>query len=273
MADDQTFHDSIEGYCGRLSYGPGDVVDLHVSTEAAAYDVLVERSGIELERVWSASQVAGVYTAVPSDADSEGCGWMTSIEIPVDDAWRSGFYLITLTGHDVDPERATAHAGFVLRAGKESTNQTLWVLPTNTWNAYNTWGGRSLYTGGSKVSFARPFGRGILWRPEVERDDRKARPVRWGEEPDADGLIFQSYRTANAYPSAIGSTGWFTHGRRFAQWAERAATDSTTPPRRTSTTIRRCWTGTDSCSASATMSTGRRANDKRSRNTSSVADI
>jgi hypothetical protein len=95
------------------------------------------------------------------------------------------------------------------------------VLDTNTWHAYNTWGGRSLYTGGHTVSHARPFGRGMLWRPEVDRDDRKARPVRWGEEPDVDGSIFQRYRTEHAYPAAIGSTGWFTHARRFVEWAER----------------------------------------------------
>ncbi len=115
----------------------------------------------------------------------------------------------------------------VRRAGPGATGgaagaRALLVLATNTWNAYNTWGGRSLYTGGKQVSFGRPFGRGMLCRPEVERDDRKARPVRWGEEPDVDGLIFQRYRTEHAYPSAIGSAGWFTHERRFVEWAEGA---------------------------------------------------
>jgi hypothetical protein len=62
----------------------------------------------------------------------------------------------------------------------------------------------------------------MLWRPEVDRDDRKARPVRWREEPDVDGSIFQRYRTEHAYPAAIGSAGWFTHARRFVEWAEGA---------------------------------------------------
>ena len=96
----------------------------------------------------------------------------------------------------------------------------LYVLPTNTWNAYNTWGGQSLYTGGSVVSFHRPFARGMLCRPDGGRDDRKARPTRFGEASDFDGRIFQQYRTDNNYPSAIGSTGWFTYGRRFVEWAE-----------------------------------------------------
>ena len=143
----------------------------------------------------------------------------------IDPAWTSGFYLVTLTAHGVADDRSVAHACFVLRSPEsvKDRRRTLYVLPVNTWHAYNTWGGKSLYTGGSEVSFARPFCRGMLSRPSIdgdERDDRKSRPVRFREEPDADGLIFQRYRTEHNYPSAIGSTGWFTHGRRFVEWAE-----------------------------------------------------
>ena len=41
-ADDQTFHDVIEAYCGALSYALGETATVHVSTHAAAYDVVVE---------------------------------------------------------------------------------------------------------------------------------------------------------------------------------------------------------------------------------------
>ena len=40
-ADDQTFHDDIEGYAGRLSYRPGETVTLHVSTRRERFDVVV----------------------------------------------------------------------------------------------------------------------------------------------------------------------------------------------------------------------------------------
>ncbi|MEP4651536.1 MAG: N,N-dimethylformamidase beta subunit family domain-containing protein, partial [Ilumatobacter sp.] len=222
--DDQTFHDAIEGYCAQQSYRAGETVRVHVSTHAPTFDVRVERWGAEREEVWSTSAVEGVFHPPPVDADSDGCGWPAAVELVVDPAWRSGFHLVTLTAHGVPDDRSVAHACFVVRGPElvEDRRSILYVLPTNTWNAYNTWGGRSLYTGGSKVSFARPFGRGMLSRPEVERDDRKARPVRFRETPDVDGEIFQRYRTEHHYPSAIGSTGWFTHGRRFVEWAEGA---------------------------------------------------
>jgi hypothetical protein len=222
MDDDQTFHDEIEGYCAQLSVAPGEPVPLHVSTRCERFDVVVERWGATRDEVWRASGQPGHFTPPPDDADSYGCRWPSSLEIPVGENWRSGFYLVTLTARDAPEGRDVAHAGFVVRGPATSERRAIWVLDTNTWNAYNTWGGKSLYTGGHRVSFGRPFARGMLCRPEVDRDDRKARPRRWGEEYDVDGEIFQAYRTEHDYPSAIGSAGWFTHGRRFAQWAETA---------------------------------------------------
>ena len=219
-ADDQTFHDVIEAYCGALSYAPGETATVHVSTHAAAYDVVVERWGGERTIAWAANTVPGTFHEPPADADANGCGWPTAIEIPIDESWRSGFHLITLRAHDGPDGRRVAHTGFVVRAGAQRERAVL-VLATNTWNAYNTWGGKSLYTGGHQVSFRRPWARGMLDRPEVERDDRKSRPVHTGEEPDDGGFIFQEYRLPRNYPSAIGSTGWFTHARRFVEWAER----------------------------------------------------
>lgn len=225
--DDQTFHDAIEGYCAQLSYVAADTVDIHVSTHAATFDVSIERWGADRTEVWSTTSIGGVFHPPADDADSNGCGWPVAVSLAVDPSWRSGFYLVTLTAHGVPDDRSVAHACFVVRGPElvADRRRILYVLPTNTWNAYNTWGGKSLYTGGSKVSFARPFCRGMLSRPAMvgdERDDRKARPVRFRETPDADGEIFQRYRTEHDYPSAIGSTGWFTHGRRFVEWAEGA---------------------------------------------------
>ncbi len=222
MHDDLTFFDEIEAYCGRLSQRPGGVAQLHVSTHHPLVDVVVERWGAQRETVWRADAVAATFTTPPDDADSVGCRWPVTVEIPIGEGWRSGFHLVTVTALGGTPGRDVAHACFVVTADRADRADALLVLATNTWNAYNPWGGRSLYTGGRQVSFRRPFARGMLCRPEVDRDDRKSRPTRWGEEPDVNGDRFQEYRTAHGYPAAIGSSGWFSHERRFVEWAETA---------------------------------------------------
>ena len=222
MSDDITFYDEVEGYCGALSYAPGETAQLHVSTHADTYDVTVERWGAKRVEVWVRRGLPGTWTPPPDDADSAGCRWPVSVEIPISLAWRSGFHLVTITANGAAAGRDVAHACFVVKAEADERADALLVLGTNTWNAYNTWGGQSLYTGGHRVSFERPFSRGMLCRPEVDRDDRKSRPTRWGEEPDVNGDRFQEYRFAQGYPAAIGSSGWFTHERRFVEWAEAA---------------------------------------------------
>ncbi len=219
MADDPTFHDDIEGYAGALSCRTGETVELHVSCKTDTFDLLIERWGSSRIVVHEESGLPGNFVPPPVDADANGCGWPASVSVPIGEDWASGFYLVTLTAVGSPAERSVAHAGFVVRPS-ERRARALLVLATNTWNAYNNWGGASLYTGGTQVSFQRPFGRGMLCRPEVDRDDRKARPARWGEDFDVDGEIFQSYRLANNYPPAIGSSGWFTFERRFVEWAE-----------------------------------------------------
>ena len=82
----------------------------------------------------------------------------------------SGFYAVTLTAGD---ERADAF--LVVRPALGGPRAPLiLVLSTTTWNAYNDWGGPSLYTGGTQVSFERPLARGFLDKPEPKR--RKMQP-------------------------------------------------------------------------------------------------
>lgn len=204
----------IVGYANELSYAAGAVAEVCVSTDARAFAVTVARWGATRDVVWEQADVPGWEQAQPGDADANGCGWVPTLRIPTT-GWAPGFYLVTL-GHGGE----VGHAGFVVRG--TGARAMLLVLATNTWNAYNVWGGCSLYTGGKQVAFRRPWAPGTLVRPDVERDDRKSRPVYTGEHPDADGEIYEAYRCAHGYPGAMGSAGWFTHERRFVEWAERA---------------------------------------------------
>lgn len=221
MTDDITHFDAIEAYAGAMSYVPGHSAEVHVSCETDLYDVEVHRWGAERVLVWAVQGLPGQRRSTPGDADAHGCDWPVSFTVPVGESWQSGMYHVTLTARGAPVGRGVGHAMFVVRAGSVR-QRSLLVLATNTYMAYNTWGGKSLYTGGYEVSFRRPFGRGMIIRPETERDDRKSRPARWGEKPDVEGEIYQRYRFEHGYPGFMGSTGWFTYERRFVEWAERA---------------------------------------------------
>ena len=221
MADDVTHYDAVEAYCTRLSYLSGENVGVHVWCSAAKYDIDVRRWGGDAR--WESKGLEGVAHDTAANADSHGCGWPVAVTIPVAADWHTGMYLITLRAHDAPEDRAVGHAMFVVRAPVAARNgAALLVIATNTYNAYNNWGGRSLYTGGSRVSFDRPFGRGMLVRPHTDREDRKSPPVHFGEEPDVDGAGYQQFRKQHGYPGYMSSAGWFTYERRFVEWAERA---------------------------------------------------
>ncbi|MGH2631002.1 MAG: N,N-dimethylformamidase beta subunit family domain-containing protein, partial [Actinomycetota bacterium] len=131
----------LEGYCFPRSAAPGEPLPLHVSTDASTFDVQVAREGATREVVWHASGVRGDVHATPDGASVNGCRWPVALEIPVGVDWRSGYYAVTLTAGD---ERADAF--LVVRPAPGGPRApSILVLSTTTWNAYNDWGGPSLY--------------------------------------------------------------------------------------------------------------------------------
>jgi hypothetical protein len=161
----------IEGYAGQLSVTPGEEVTLQVSTSESTYDVEVMRIGAETESVWSRKDVPGTQHPVPENASSHGAQWPDSFRITIPKEWRSGYYQVRFRVEDrggkfVARGRRIAEAScfFIVRSaapGKDT--KILLQLSTNTYNAYNNWGGFSLYAyhgrggiQGNRVSFDRP---------------------------------------------------------------------------------------------------------------------
>jgi hypothetical protein len=152
----------IEAYCGLLSYQAGDAVGLHVSTNAAKYAVEVTRLGARRQKVYREEGIRGAVHPVPPDAASHGCRWPAALQIPVGESWPSGYYQVILRTVGRNGRRAQGEAFFVVRAAKPGQGaKILLQLCTNTYNAYNRWGGTSLYGGpkgvGRRVSFERPY--------------------------------------------------------------------------------------------------------------------
>lgn len=162
----------IEGYADQLSYQAGDKVRLHVSTTAPKWSLEIARVGAKTETVLNKNELPGAAHEVPVNASSHGCRWSVSHEFVVPDVWRSGYYEATLRASDSGGEfvgrgRRTAEAKlfFVVRPTMPGSNtKVLLQLTTNTYNAYNNWGGHSLYgyharnkLQGTRVSFYRPL--------------------------------------------------------------------------------------------------------------------
>jgi hypothetical protein len=88
------------------------------------------------------------------------------------------------------------------------------VLATNTWNAYNDFGGRNLYTGAITPSFERPLSAGMLAKPEGH-----------GERLVDGGRAYLAYTDEHNFGTWHGMAGWAGQERRFAAWAARAGID------------------------------------------------
>lgn len=161
----------LEGYAGQVSYRPGEEVALHVSTSAAKFRIEVARLGARPEVVLTRGDLPGRESPIPEDASSHGCHWPALVKFSIPEQWRGGYYHVTLRAEDgggkfIERNRRTVESScyFIVRAAKPgSSSKILLQLSTNTYNAYNNWGGFSLYgyhgragVQGHRVSFERP---------------------------------------------------------------------------------------------------------------------
>lgn len=179
----------VEGYTGRVSYLPGEDLTLHVSTSAATYSVEIARLGAERNIATNFTKLEGREFSVPENASSHGCGWPASLQFKVPANWPSGYYQVILRATDggglyAQRNRRTAEGEcfFIVRPAQPGRRtKILLELSSNTYNAYNNWGGFCLYSfnarakvQGHRVSFLRPPGSqfGNWERPFVEWAER-----------------------------------------------------------------------------------------------------
>jgi len=164
---------SIEGYMSQASLLPAETLQLHVSTSPAAhYRVEVYRVG------WyggAGGRLVGCVPGCSSDEtgtprpdpgpDGNGetvAGWPVTDELQLPPDAVSGYYVanLLLTSGPYRGQASTVF--FVVRGPAAGRSAILVQVPVNTWQAYNNWGGKSLYdvnsTGGpaNRVSFDRP---------------------------------------------------------------------------------------------------------------------
>jgi N,N-dimethylformamidase beta subunit-like protein len=167
---------AVEGYASEVSVLPGEQIHLHVSTDpGAAYEVQVYRLGWYGGlggRLVADSENQGVPQ--PETADENGAAWPVTdtVSIPADAV--SGYFLVRMVLLEGRDAGRAAQTIVIVRAPPARQSQLLVQVPVDTWQAYNGWGGHSLYDSTSslgrvnRVSFLRPYAPGYLQTFEWE---------------------------------------------------------------------------------------------------------
>jgi len=165
-------HREIEGYASLTSVNRGDRLDLFVNTAADFYTLRIYRmgwyQGAGAREIAGPIRRQGQVQPLPTMDPGTGlieCRWENPVTLAVplnqSDAtdWASGVYLAKLTA---EPTGDQSYIVFVVRDDARPSTYLVQSSVT-TFQAYNNWGGKSLYVfnsvGGqaAKVSFNRPY--------------------------------------------------------------------------------------------------------------------
>ncbi|MFC4007682.1 N,N-dimethylformamidase beta subunit family domain-containing protein [Nonomuraea purpurea] len=150
----------IEGYADEVSVLPGGRFGLHVSTTAPRFSASAFRMGANPAKVWESAQVRGVRQAPARVVDGTVTATHWSRSLTVDTTgWREGAYLVRLDASS----GAQRYVPVTVRSAS-TRGRVVIVNAVTTWQAYNLWGGHSLYKGpggyddrSRAVTFDRPY--------------------------------------------------------------------------------------------------------------------
>lgn len=157
----------IWGFADRHSIEPGEDFDIMLSTAPGRPDL---KGVIEVFRighypdgdrklVWRTDPLTVTSHEVQITSASLGVDWAPTIDhVPTDD-WVTGYYSFDFALGDDDRDSDVA---YIVVTNPSRSGDILVELSTNTYNAYNPWGGYSLYESAfvgdraQMVSFDRP---------------------------------------------------------------------------------------------------------------------
>ncbi|MEU8267314.1 DUF4082 domain-containing protein [Sphaerisporangium sp. NPDC049002] len=208
---------NIQGYATQMSVNIGETVQFKVDTDATAYRMDIYRIGYY--GGMGARLIATIQPSVPLPQTQPACltdpatalvdcgNWAVSASWAVPNTAVSGVYIGKLVRED--GTAGASHVIFVLRDDVRKSD-LLFKTSDASWQAYNAYGGNSLYYGNApigrayKVSYNRPFttnccpcclGENNTWFFTIEYP-----MVRWLEANAYDVSYFSSVDTAARAP-------------------------------------------------------------------------
>lgn len=217
----------IEGFADHVSVVSGRPVTLKVSTRAPRYRVEAYRFGAYrggwARRVWASRSLDGrrqrgaVFR--PRSTRTIVAPWRRSVTVQTD-GWAPGLYVFKLVA-------STGWQSWVPLTvrSRSARGKVAVVTPVTTWQAYNDWGGYSLYRGPSgdrrswAVSFDRPYpeaGAGQMMSgsvPVVVRAEKLGIPLAYFTNVDLEAHP-RALRGARGYVSTGHDEYWSPAMRR-----------------------------------------------------------
>jgi hypothetical protein len=161
---------AIEGYVDQVSVLPDHDVRLFVSTTATHFIATAYRMGAyqgsDALQVWQSGEQPGVHQAPPTvqaPTSTVVAPWRPSLTVSTKD-WKPGDYLLRLDAKGGSGDGAQQYVPLTVRT-PSNDGRIVIINAVTTWQAYNRWGGYSLYDApdGKKahrsraVSFDRPY--------------------------------------------------------------------------------------------------------------------
>jgi hypothetical protein len=234
---------AIEAFTAPDSVRGGQIVNLYVSTTAASYTFAVFRvgyyQGMGARLAYSSPTITGINQPAPSvDAVTRmvsAANWQDPVQIHIPLSWVSGVYLVKLVSSDGNMR----YTLFVVR-NDASTAPFVLQVPFLTYQAYNRWGGYSLYRGlapdgtytapyrSYAVSFDRPYdtNAGLLDFPSYDYElitwlERSAYNVTYVADTDTD--LIQTQLTHHRVFIGSGHSEYWTTAMRTNVEAARDA--------------------------------------------------
>ncbi len=165
-------NNEIEGYASQVSVDSGQSINFFVNAKIdTSYTLTLYRlgwyNGVGVRQVAAPVSLPGIKQVMPVADSSTGlmeANWINpyTITVPID--WVSGYYVAAVVGNQSGLGRVIPFT--VTNNGRYS--KYILQSPVSTWQAYNNWGGRSMFTYNSanavtatQVSFNRPYGEGF----------------------------------------------------------------------------------------------------------------
>jgi len=147
---------TIQAYTNRKSYVAGDTIGFHVSTTASTYAIEIVREGLTPQTVASVAGLPGMQQPLPQ-TNGASPNWAQTYSWVVPANWTTGSYYARFIE---SPTVTHLHPFCIRNPTPGSISRIAFCMDYNTRNAYNFWGGKSLYVGNpnaTRVSFLRPF--------------------------------------------------------------------------------------------------------------------